>query len=767
MARRAPFLRAATRIAAALVLATGFAHAEGEPWLEEVEAGADRDMLAGLLAEDEAARAAAAKRWEEERLAFHRTRRPGPMAGPRDEMDPQKPQHAFEARKVRITNGFVRALAEAPPLVRRAACRSIADLKPAFSHGREALGRAVDDDDPRVRAAAIKALAAIRPFEGGRHVEALATRIVERIADPDVEVRREAIWVGAYLLDSNVEHAVARAIEMLSTATADEDAEVRARALSALSRLSSAVATVARLRTGLDDAEESVRAAAARSLGALAGPHAPAGVTDAAPRLREMLGEKAFAVRWSVALALWEITQETKGLLPVTLEALETLQGLDLVHACRIVCRMGPEAVEAAPRLVALVGTVEHVRHLITGNEAHEALLSVGPTFEAVEAAVRARLAAESAEDRWHALSALHAVHGDGATIAALVHAHLAVEKDPRVRQFARGLLVDRAPEDPRTLAAFEGELDAWDLELLARLGPRVEPLVPRMLEVLSTQEHDAYRRHAFAAIGRTAAPSAVAALAARLDDPADGAHAMAALVEASSHAAPALDAVVEHLVPHTVEGARALAAMGEAARPALAKMERHLSVVPPEARPPLADAIRQSDGAAEPVVAALVTLLDHDQETVRAQAAAALGRWGHKAEAALPRLERMARDTQGFEDDGLAAAIATYLVGGDPKVAYDRCLYVVQHSHPPGEEGIRGFAVLGPHAAGAVPDLVRAALHWREEFWKQEDRTEAALEALARIGPAARDALPVIRSLARNRLFTAEAEAAVAAIAR
>jgi HEAT repeat protein len=181
------------------------------------------------------------------------------------------------------------------PGVRRVAAELLGDLDPAETL--PALERAVADDDPDVRATALRSL--VRAGAAGA-----ADIVPERLEDPAAEVRLAALdalaalradWSRARPLLHDEEPLVrARAASVLLERGGDDteaketfaalarspDAVVRAAAYRALPR-SRAAGSFEAARTGLDDPASTVRAEAARALAALDAAAAAAPLFDA------------------------------------------------------------------------------------------------------------------------------------------------------------------------------------------------------------------------------------------------------------------------------------------------------------------------------------------------------------------------------------------------------------------------------------------------------------------------------------------------------
>lgn len=752
---------------------------EGEPWLETVETAEDRAMLAGLLNPDSHERIGFALRWDEEKWAFYeKHEEPEPPPGPDEESDFAEPRDAFEKRREQVLKGLLWALEEAGPLVRTAACESIQSLRTPFFSVLTALTTALEDEDHRVRTAAVDTIRFLLDQAGGRRVEDYVPKLVDIISDHHEEVRREAVRAVSILMEyPQVQGDLRRrAVRAVADAIEDPSGAVREMAYAAISHLLVAdPALVAVIRRGLEDPTPKARAMAAHVLKDLAEDGHTAECKKAVPRLRELLDDPTFEVRWAAGHALWGITGDPEGLLPVCLEALDQLETLDccgvadLAWPCRILCAMGPGGRRAAPALVRILNDVPSIANWTKGTEPLEALWSVGPALEDVREAFSIALESGDAERRWSALRALLVVHATPDEFADFLFGHLKPQEYPNCERMALAVLVERLPDHPGTLERVHRALDSDDGSARAEgaayagvLGRRARAFVPRLLEILAADVSRFSRTLVIRALGQIGSPAAIEAVTGFLDDLRDGEEAWKALASAGENAAPALGHVAARLEHNTESAARVLAAMGQEAAPALQGMQARLARARGRAVVLLADAIRLAGGKAEPCVQALRGVLSHEESSVREEAAYALGRWGRKASPALKALRKLRDLSDDRADDGIAAAVATFQIDGDPAPALMRCLLVLRCIDPLSENAIRGIGLLGPAGTDGVPFLVAAALRWRTEYRKRAGTTRAAIDALGRIGPCAHEALPALRSLRCNRLFTDVADEAI-----
>ncbi|WSR04137.1 fumarate reductase/succinate dehydrogenase flavoprotein subunit [Streptomyces sp. NBC_01210] len=198
-------------------------------------------------------------------------------------------------------------LADADPGVRTAAAASLRELVevlPPEAELSRRLTEALGNDDPRVRAAALDVLRALRLGDAAAYARTLD--------DPDIEVRIEAVraLVSVDALDivaratadpaREVRVAVARSLddpEALEPLVQDPDILVRAAALAALATAGCPAPYAAAAVTALADPSWQVRAGAATALGA-------ADPELAVPALAKALGDTNADVRKQAVLAL-------------------------------------------------------------------------------------------------------------------------------------------------------------------------------------------------------------------------------------------------------------------------------------------------------------------------------------------------------------------------------------------------------------------------------------------------------------------------------
>lgn len=215
-----------------------------------------------------------------------------------------------------------------------------------------------------------------------------------------------------------------------------------------------------------------------------------------------------------------------------------------------------------------------------------------------------------------------------------------------------------------RNLRKAEGCNPETACDVVSKVGPAARDAVPRLVELLKEEDYDLLwaAADALAAIGRDAEP-AIPALARLLEHESGtvGSSAAHALGEIGRPAFPAVFHVLKTGAPRAQEfAADALGRLGEAALEALPSLVRLLDRSRDE--PEFFCWILLAIGEIDPEEAGaerLASLLDEGlASSMRARAAAALGRLGPDAAPALSALKKAARDG----DEKIAQAARTAL---------------------------------------------------------------------------------------------------------
>lgn len=480
----------------------------------------------------------------------------------------EKAPGALEA----VVPELVPALSDARVEVRRLAAANLWRAgwpsKPPHASLVPALSKALDDEDPRVRATAASVVANLTGW-----AQDAVPALVRHISDPDPDVRLWCVQgLGATRASDHVEDLV--------KALQDAEAKVRAAAAAALGFPGpNARLGIPALVKALDDADPSVRAAAA---GALAGTSGEAPTTEATEALLRMLGGEDANFRAVAAAALGQVGD------PRGVSALEKIarDDPDMMMRTMAVQSLGSLGPEGAGALEAIVAALEESdANLATG--ACMALYSLGTL--AAEAARPLRQATKHADEnvRQCALMALRAIGPPSEETRAVFVAAL---DDPA--DSVRGQAVVAVGElgseggpyaNALTASLVPSEADPQGygppytaLLSLAKIGPAAKDAAPRV--------------RAFPARGgaRVARALVLARIAAAPEDVAESVDLLAGFLAGESPAD----------LMQATSAARALADLGEAARPARPALALLFVTGQPYERLAAADALLAIGGA-------------------------------------------------------------------------------------------------------------------------------------------------------------------------
>jgi HEAT repeat protein len=366
------------------------------------------------------------------------------------------------------------------------------------------------------------------------------------------------------------------------------------------------------------------------------------------------------------------------------------------------------------------------------------ALQYLGAAAETAVPVLVDALSSERNATRWYACAALEDL---GAVASAA---------DPALRAIVRGETAPALVEDAHIDA---DDVRAQAAQALGAIGADVEMLVPLLRRMLVEETALELRRGAALGLGnlgplaKQATPDLVEALADDRWKPATfqclncgyipDHWATTALVNIGPEAIPALAQAMSHANPDVrYHAAEALWLFGEQAAEAAPQLIAALTTPDARVRRRVSMALGSCRSSPETAVPALVTLLDDEDPDVRRAAVFSIGEYGAAAatvsDAVVERLhdpDPAARSAaisavrKLAAPDRAAAAIAPLL--GDSEVEVR-------------ESAAEALARLGPHAAVAVPEIVRAL---------QSDTLDAEhydlVAALGHVGPAAREAMP------------------------
>ena len=325
----------------------------------------------------------------------------------------------------------------------------------------------------------------------------------------------------------------------------------------------------------------------------------------------------------------------------------------------------------------------------------------------------------------------------------------------------------DAADAVPVLVAVLEGD----DEELatsaglaLARILPAesdgLRQVIPVLVKSLKNDEADV-RREAVAglgAAGRVALPALIRLVRNQAADSGSAWQAAAALQVLGPLAEPARAVLVDALQSDdelvVIHAAGALGAIGAAAEPAVADLQKLLKHDRPTIRTHAASALGDLGPTAEEAVGDLASALDDADDGVRREAAEALGKIGPSAREAIPALMRALSDDSGAVT--VHAAWALSRIGPD---AVPDLLAALKE-----DKKLRHLivVVLGDLKEAAAPAAETLAGMLTEPDLDEEFGREIMV-ALARIGPPAKAAVPVLMKILEDKEHPLRAGAAYA----
>jgi HEAT repeat protein len=251
---------------------------------------------------------------------------------------------------------LAKSLSSPAKSVRLVAVRTLGGIGEDAAGAEQALLEVLADDDARVRALALSALASAKTAS-----KILAPRVATALKDPSPAVRRAALQIVPTLEDAR-----APLMPAIVGTLKDSDVDVR---IAAVTAFTSAEGDPAKrlpvLAAMLDDEDAGARRAAVASLAALGEKGA-----DAAPRFIPLLrndSERGFALE---ALKKFKMRA-----VPPLIDMLQVNDAAVRVFACERLASMGPDAREAIPPLQGLLQDAhENVRA-----EAQKAIEKIEP----------------------------------------------------------------------------------------------------------------------------------------------------------------------------------------------------------------------------------------------------------------------------------------------------------------------------------------------------------------------------------------------------
>ena len=564
--------------------------------------------------------------------------------------------------------------------------------------------------------------------------------LIKKLADPDVEVRRQAVK------QLRFQGAPAKeAVPALGRAVKDEDRKVSLDAVEALSRIGPDA--VPALIEALKDQRPDVRAAGVQALRGIK----PA-AKDAVPPLIALLKDANSLVQAGAITALGVMGPAAEAAVPVLgelLAATPAAQEPALKHAAHppqralVVEALGSLGAKAAP---ILTKTLDHpaaeVRVL-----AAAALCKQGAAAQEAAPALNRMLKDPSSEARANAALALGGIFG-----AAPAKPSPSPQPSPAggegVKEAAENLgllLKDDSLEVRKTAAAALGKIGV--------------PAVPALAAALKYPDPDVrlLASDALANLGVAAYPALLEAV--KDTCPEVRLKAVEALrrpgnplpAETSTQAVvAALGEVLKKDESGAVRlrAATSLFSFGEDAQAAIPALAQALQDPNYLVRRKAADALGQtgvvalsSDGAAEKAcVAGLIAALEENGPRDCPGLIRALGKLGPSATAALPVLTRALQEDDLQLRLAAADAVGKVATAISPDLDAGPCL-PPQATIPPAQLKA---------AVAAVGQLLKEAP--LAAVGRGEGDCSEAIDALGRIGPAASDAVPVLAELMKSR---------------
>jgi HEAT repeat protein len=595
--------------------------------------------------------------------------------------------------------------------------RAASSLSSLGKHARSAvpaLIRALKDSNAAVRRAAAEALGRIGRPEAR---EAIAP-LVETLQDSDAKVREEAAGALGFL-------RAHQAVPALVALFKDPSRAIRSKAAFALNLIGAdAEKAVPELCKLLKDDDAHTRWCAAEALRSI-------GHADAAPALQEALQDAATSVRLASARALWRVARKPEAV-PVLMAELGyggDLAGLDLARA-RIVrdqaiyglADIGPPARAAVPALMAALPS-DH-------DSIGYALSNIGP--DAVPALIKA-LASDDPRSRWFAAEALVRFDEEGrAAVPALLK--LLKDKDPFVRSAATRALGQVGADVPELVAPLTAALKDEEprvrkaaVQALGAMALTAKAAIPALVETVG---HDGDRDVRLWAIF--------------------------ALSHMGPAAKPAVAVIPSALQNHQLRGAAAELVMniGPEAKDTIPALRPLLDDPDAWLRWGAVDALGGIGPEARGAKTALIKALADPEYGVRHRAATALARLGANDAAVAEALARALKDPSAFVR--VKAALALVKVDATRAQEAVAALRAALADADDGGTAAAALGELGPAARDAAPALV-ALLKDRESWWRgTAAKSLGQIGAADGVAPALLEALQDRDSLVRVRAAVA-----------
>jgi len=417
---------------------------------------------------------------------------------------------------------FAETLQDKSPGVREMAALGLCWMAERAAPAKDALLKALEDENARARDHAAVSLARIpqakqeflKAFSDPRvTVRAAITRalpdsgeenyglLAKAVSDPEVSVRMAAVGGLSRLVED-----ADLVIPPLVTALGDADKGVRVAAMAAIGQVKQGSPEVIEgVRKLLADPDAGLRAAAAGSLAGMGAKAATAGAD-----LIKALSDENQMVREAAAYAVGTACP-TRESAPALLKALQ-----DKEYKVRAMAVLGMGKPDAGPEAVAaILGSLKDEWSDVR-RRAATALGVVGPKNEAATAALVALVEGgdKSSEVRQAAADALHRFGGEKGTVQALAKA--LKDRDLHVRSMTAWSLARIGPQAREATGALLAAIDeepAWvRLSVMNALGAigAEKGVVPALIKALGDKEWEV-RERACGALGRIGGPAAEA----------------------------------------------------------------------------------------------------------------------------------------------------------------------------------------------------------------------------------------------------------------
>ena len=453
-------------------------------------------------------------------------------------------------------------------------------------------------------------------------------------------------------------------------------------------------ASVAGLAAVVDDRERFDRRAAVLKLGRMEGK-----AKDAIPALIRALEDADLGVRYRAAVALVRVGGDSDSLIPVLLEGVRASRmgmSTEAASAAWALGLMKSRAKEAVP---AMVGELQD-NPRAPRPDLIRALGEIGAAAEDAGPALTEALQDEDSQTRYRAAVALVRIGGDADS--------------------AVPVLIEALREPSHSLRS---EV-RWAIWMLGEMGSGAREAVPAMARELANKRG----RHLLLLIA-----------------------ALGKIGPEAKEAIPSLRAIMEKRTLRVrYQTAAALAGMGAPVGPLLPILTDALQSRSPNlasARWTARQALWKLGAEAAPAVPGVAEMIRNQSTPGRDLLIDTLARLGPHAKQAIPALQSVLDDPDA--KIGALSAAALVLAGADPGPLFPRLLEVIRS----GSKDMQSGAVWASHALTELgPDAAPVLSAIIEELPKQRGLVLLNLtETLGKIGPSAREAVPVLRGLLKD----------------